>query len=84
MSNINTEERKKETVNLQSSVQKVGKIVTQIIHFSGGNKRTFGGILTETIKQGEFTKMETIDKRMILVNPNNVDCIEVFLEQNTR
>ena len=70
--------------NLQSSVNKMGKIVTQIIHFSNGNKRTFKKILTETIEQGEFTKMKTQDGIMILVNPKNVDAIEVFEETSNQ
>ena len=68
-------------MNLQSSVQNKGKVVTQIIHFAGGNKRTFSGILTDSIKQGEFTKMHTTDGRMLMVNTANVDLIEVFTEQ---
>jgi len=66
--------------SLKSSVENLGEIVTQIIHFSKWNKRTFKGIVTASIVQGEFTKMMTSD-RMILVNPNNVDCIEVFSEK---
>lgn len=65
---------------LESTVAQIGKYVTEIIHFSGGNKRTFSGIDTHTIKQGEFTKMTTVDGRMLLVNTQNVDCIEVFKE----
>lgn len=70
-------------MNLQSTTQKVGKVVTQIIHFSGGNKRTFSGILTETIKQGEFTKMILKDGRMLMINTANVDCVEIFAEEST-
>lgn len=66
--------------DLQSTVQHLGKSVTQIIHFSNGNKRTFSGIITETIKQGEFTKMMLKDGRMLMINTANVDCIEVFNE----
>lgn len=62
----------------------MGKTVTQIIHFSNGNKRTFSGIITETIKQGEFTKMTPKDGRMLMINTANVDCnvdcIEIFNE----
>ena len=58
----------------------MGKTVTQIIHFSNGNKRTFSGILTESIKQGEFTKFKLLDGRMIMINTANVDCVEVFDE----
>lgn len=68
-------------MNLKSTVNKVGNYVTQIIHFSGGNKRTFENIDTKTIKQGEFTKMMTKDGRMLLVNTENVDLIEVFYEK---
>lgn len=57
----------------------MGKRVTQIIHFSGGNKRTFEGIHADSIKQGEFTKL-MMDDRMLLINTVNVDCIEVFPE----
>ena len=67
-------------MNLQSSVNKLGTTVTQIIHFSHGNKRTFSGIITESIKQGEFTKLTLTDGRMLLINTNNVDLIEVFPE----
>ncbi|HMA79174.1 MAG TPA: hypothetical protein VKP88_08790 [Candidatus Paceibacterota bacterium] len=67
--------------DLQSTVQHLGKSVTQIIHFSNGNKRTFSGIITETIKQGEFTKMMLKDGRMLMINTANVDCIEVFNEE---
>jgi|AntRauTorcE11897_2_1112592.scaffolds.fasta_scaffold20227_1 hypothetical protein len=66
--------------NLHSAAGKVGKTVTQIIHFAGGNKRTFSGIITESIKQGEFTKMMLEDGRMLMINTDNVDCIEVFNE----
>lgn len=67
-------------MSLKSSTEKIGKVVTQIIHFKGGEKLTFCGILTETIKQGQFTKMNTKDGRMIMVNDKNVNAIEVFKE----
>jgi len=66
--------------NLHSTAGLLGKTVTQIIHFRNGNKRTFSGILTDTIKQGEFTKMQLSDGRMLMINTANVDCIEVFSE----
>lgn len=68
------------TPNLKSTVETMGNTVTQIIHFSHGNKRTFHGIKTDTIKQGEFTKMELVDGRLLMINTSNVDCIEVFPE----
>jgi hypothetical protein len=65
-------------MDLQSSVKKQGKYVTQIIHFMGGEKRTFEDIETSVIKQGQFTKLTTADGRMIMINDKNVLCIEVF------
>ena len=65
---------------LFSSVCSMGETVTEILHFSGGNKRTFSGIRTNTIKQGEFTKMFDVDGRMIMVNTSNVDLIEIIQE----
>lgn len=59
----------------------MGKTVTQILHFTNGNKRTFSGIITDTIKQGEFTKMMLQDGRMLMINTANIDCIEVFPEE---
>ena len=64
--------------NLQSSIQRQGDWVTQIIHFVGGEKRTFEGVDTKTIKQGQFTKLISLDGRYILINDKNVLCIEIF------
>jgi hypothetical protein len=66
--------------DLQSTIKKQGKHVTQIIHFVGGVKRTYSGIITETIKQGQFTKMKLKDGSMLVVNDKNVLCFEVFPE----
>lgn len=60
----------------------MGKTVTQIIHFSGGNKRTFSGIITDSIRQGEFTKMKTLDGIMLMIQTDNVDVVEVIPEEN--
>jgi len=68
-------------MNLQSTVNKKGKLVTQIIHFSFGNKRTIKDIISATITQGEFTKFETLDGRLVMVNTQNVDLIEVFSQK---
>ena len=67
--------------NLLSSSQDVGAVVTQIIHFVGGVKRTFEGVSTADIKQGQMTKLELKDGRFVLVNDNNVLCVEVFSEE---
>ena len=70
----------KRYVDLQSSIKSQGEYVTQIIHFVGGEKRTFEHIKSTYIKQGQFTKLETKDGRYILINDKNVLCIEVFAE----
>jgi hypothetical protein len=67
-------------LNLQSTVNEQGKYVTQIIHFVGGIKRTYKGIITESIKQGQFTKFKCKDGTMIAVNDINVLCVEIFKE----
>ena len=66
--------------DLQSSLKKKGEYVTQIIHFKDGVKRTFEGVSTSQIKQGQFTKLELKDGRSVLINDLNVLCIEVFSE----
>jgi hypothetical protein len=71
----------KEFLNLNSTVNLQGKTVTQIIHFKGGVKRTFNNIKSESITQGQFTKFFKEDGSMIMVNDNNVLCIEVFKEK---
>ena len=63
-----------------SSVQKKGKTVTQIIHFSKGNIKTLKGIITDSIVQGEFTQFELIDGRRIYINTKNVNFFEVIPE----
>jgi len=70
-------------MSLKSSTEQLGDVVIQIIHFANGNKRTFKGILTHTISQGEFTKMMLSDGRMLMVNTANVDCIEVFSDNQS-
>ena len=73
--------KNRKLINLQSTVNQQGKTVSQIIHFKGGIKRTYHGILPETIKQGQFTKMKLLDGSMLMVNDNNVLCIEVYKEE---
>lgn len=65
-------------MDLQSTAKSQGEVVTQIIHFVNGEKRTFENILTSSIKQGQFTKLTTLDGRLIMVNDKNVLCVEVF------
>ena len=67
-------------MDLKSSLSNYGDTVTQIIHFKGGEKRTYHGILSESIKQGQFTKLVCQDGTMIMINDDNVLCIEIFKE----
>ena len=66
--------------DLQSSVNEIGDYVTQIIHFVGGEKRTFHNIDSKSIRQGQFTKFKQKDGTWIMINDKNVLCIEVFEE----
>jgi GNAT superfamily N-acetyltransferase len=72
--------RKEKMVSLKSSIIKKGRYVSQILHFVGGEKRTFNNVDTHSIKQGQFTKFETADGRLVMVNDKNVLCIEIITE----
>lgn len=65
-------------MSLKSSVEKRGKVVTEIIHFQHGEKATFEGVKTDTIIQKQFTKFELEDGRLICVNDKNVNFFEVL------
>jgi hypothetical protein len=67
-------------MNLKSSINTQGKTVTQIIHFVGDVKRTYHGIISESVKQGQFTKLKCVDGTMLLINDKNVLCVEVLSE----
>ena len=66
--------------DLKSSVANVGDYVTQIIHFIGGEKRTYHNIDSKSIRQGQFTKFRQKDGTWIMINDNNVLCVEIFKE----
>jgi hypothetical protein len=67
--------------NLKSSITQKGRWVSQIIHFISGEKRTFNNVDTHSIKQGQFTKFETKDGRLVMINDKNVLCIEIINEE---
>lgn len=66
--------------DLKSTVSNKGKYVTQIIHGVHGTKLTFHGIDTISIKQGQMTKFNLKDGRMIMINDKNVLAVEIFPE----
>jgi GNAT superfamily N-acetyltransferase len=72
--------KEKKMVSLKSSIIQKGRYVSQILHFVGGEKRTFNNVDTHSIKQGQFTKFETADGRLVMVNDKNVLCIEIITE----
>jgi len=72
----------KKMVSLKSSIIAKGRYVSQILHFVGGEKRTFNNVDTHSIKQGQFTKFETKDGRLVMVNDKNVLCIEIIKEND--
>ena len=69
-------------IDLKSSIAEQGKYVTQIFHFVGGVKRTYDGIIVDSIRQGQFTKFKCKDGRYIMINDKNVLMVEVFSEDN--
>jgi hypothetical protein len=71
---------KTKMVSLKSSITAKGKYVSKILHFVGGEKRTFNGVDTDSIKQGQFTKFETKDGRLVMINDKNILCIEIIKE----
>jgi len=64
--------------NLKSSTALQGEVVTQIITFKGGTKKTFYNVLSNTIVQGQFTKFLTEDGTMVMINDKNVLYVEIF------
>jgi predicted transcriptional regulator len=68
-------------IDLKSTVNNMGKYVTQVFHFIGNEKMTYNGIMPETIKEGEFTKVMCKDGRMLLINRKNLLLVEVFNEK---
>ena len=65
-------------INLLSSVCNDGEVVTQIIHFKDGTRKTIHGIITSSIETGKFTKFYCKDNRMIMINDDNVNMVETF------
>ena len=69
-------------INLLSSVCNEGDVVTQIIHFKDGTRKTIHGIITSSIETGKFTKFYCKDGRMIMINDDNVNMVETFNKED--
>lgn len=76
------EERAQRLIDLKSSVSRKGDIVTQIICFDNGVKKTIKGIKTNTIEQSQYTKFECVNGKMVMINDAKVLWIEVFKEDD--
>ena len=68
-------------IDLKSLIREQGKYVTQIFHFVGGVKRTYDGIIVDSIRQGQFTKFKCKNGAMVMINDVNVLMIEIFEEK---
>lgn len=66
---------------IHSSVSEVGESVTQVITMMSGYKKTFRGVLTKSIMQGEFTHFNTRDGRKVMVRTDNVAFVETTKEE---
>ena len=69
-------------LDLKSTVNKMGKSVTQVFHFEGNEKLTYEGLLPATIKEGEFTKIMCKDGRMLLINRKKLLLVEIFKDND--
>lgn len=67
-----------------STLSEHGETCTQLFHFVGGEKRTFHNIKTKNIKQGQFTKLETVDGRIIMINDKNLLLVEVIFDKEEK
>lgn len=70
-----------QNTNLQSAVNRVGSSVTEIIAFRDGSKKTFKGVITESLEQGEFTKFQTKTIPLVAIHTKNVNYFEVHREE---
>ena len=69
-------------IDLKSTIGEAGyDYVTQIYHFVGGVKRTYDGIIVNTIRQGQFTKFHCKNGAIVMINDANVLMIETFKEE---
>lgn len=64
----------------QSSVEQLGETVTQIICFKSGHKKTWKGVISNSIEQSEFTRFDLESGRRVYVNTNDVEWFEVIQE----
>jgi len=63
--------------SLKSSVEDIGEVVSEVIHFKSDHQKTFEGILTDSIRVGSFTKFKTTKGVMVGINHREVEWFEV-------
>ena len=63
--------------------QSLGETITQIVHLShGGHKETYDGVITESIKQGEFIKFDLTSQKLFpAIHGDNFDVIELIKDK---
>ena len=66
------------TKSLQSSIEKIGDTVDEVIGFTGGDQKTFRNIIASTIQVGMMTQFMTTDGKLVYINQKNVNFVEVF------
>lgn len=77
---VDRQKRLQQERGLDSSVKEIGKVTTQIFHSVTGKKRTFTGLLTDTIKEGSHLKIKRKNGGMLIINPDVNWITEVFGE----
>lgn len=56
------------TKSLKSSIEKLGPVVTEIVHFRGHEKKTFRGVKTDTIEESSYTHFELENGTRVYIN----------------
>lgn len=68
-------------IKMKSNIEEVGEIVTQIISFKNGEKKTLKHVITKSISQSEFTKMDVTDGRRFSIQTKEVNWFESIPEK---
>jgi len=62
--------------SFKSSIEKMGKVVDQVVGFSDGEQKSFKGVITKSIEVGLFTKFKTTDGKLVAINHRRVNWFE--------
>ena len=67
---------------MKSNIEDVGEVVTQIISFKSGEKKTVKHVISKTISQSEFTRMDMTDGRRFSAHTCEVNWFESIPEED--